>query len=359
MESAATIQRVSSKQFFGCLLACLMPIAFLFLLVAWWAYSPGQDHPASISLDGDGSWYRNYEIGNEIQDHDIFYHGIGHSIENAQQADIIFLGNSRLIFGLDWRLFEAFERKHRLKLFNMAFAGIRGGDFALQIIRKWSLRPKMWVINLDRDPKNDRIGFFSTGLVSPDAFGASATLSVVNSTRMQAFGRVVSRNIRWRLKMMAGLFKEHNPYRSANTGNWYIDTWPNHASDRNAPIKLLQLNHPDGNVRQMERLDSSCSRLPEEQENAEHYINAIGGTVILIQVPNAFACDPQIHELAAGLAVPAFVLDSTQFTSNDGGGHLDQVSARKYSDMLFAWLEGLPEFQRLFSGNDPHSGGTH
>jgi hypothetical protein len=346
--SRAVTQRGS--HFVGCLFAFAAPIALLFMLVAWWTYSPGQDHAASISLDGDGSWYRNYEIGNEIQDHDIFYHGIGHSIENARQADIIFLGNSRLIFGLDWRLFEEFERKHQLKMFNMAFAGIRGGDFALQIIRKWSLRPKMWVINLDRDPKDDRLGFFSTGLMSPDAFGASATLSVVNSSRMQGFWRVVSRNIRWRLKMAMGLFKNYNPYRSAKTGNWYIDSnWPNYASDRNAPIKFLQLNHADGNIQRIERLDASCSTLPEEHENASHYIDAISSTTVLIQVPNAFACDPQIRELAAKLVVPALVLESTQFTSFDGGGHLDQISGRKYSKMLFAWLERLPQFRRLFS----------
>lgn len=354
LAGTATTQRVSPRHFFGCLLGCAAPVALFSLFVAWWTYSPGQDHPASISLDGDGSWYRNYDVGNEIQDHDIFWHGIGHSIENAQRADIIFLGNSRLLFGLDWRVFEAFEKKHRLKMFNMAFAGIRGGDFSMQVIRKWSLHPKMWIINLDRDPKNDQSGFFSAGLVSPDAFGTSTTLRVVNSSRLQAFTNVVSRNVRWRLKMAVGQFKDYNPYRSATTGNWYIDNWPNHASDKNPKIKLLEFNHPDGNTRRVERPDPSCPGLAGEQENAMRYIDAIGGAALLIQTPNAFACDPQVRELASALKIPALVLDSTEFTSNDGGGHLDQVSAREYTQMLFAWLERLPELQRLFPINDPH-----
>jgi hypothetical protein len=57
----------------------------------------------------------------------------------------------------------------------------------------------------------------------------------------------------------------------------------------------------------------------------------------------------RIHELAAALGVPSFTVDPTQFTSNDGGGHLDARGARKYSTMFFAWLEQQPEFQRLFS----------
>src|ERR1700722_12483391 len=96
--------------------AFAVTIAILFILNAWWIHSPGQDHIASIPLNGDGAWYHNYEIAFEMQDEEIFYHGIGHSIENAQQADIIFLGFSRMIFAIDWRIFEDFERKHHLKM---------------------------------------------------------------------------------------------------------------------------------------------------------------------------------------------------------------------------------------------------
>ena len=49
--------------------------ALLLSLVAWWIYSPGQEHFASISLNGD----HNYEIAFEIQGQEIFYHYIGRS----------------------------------------------------------------------------------------------------------------------------------------------------------------------------------------------------------------------------------------------------------------------------------------
>jgi hypothetical protein len=68
----------------------------------------------------------------------------------------------------------------------------------------------------------------------------------------------------------------------------------------------------------------------------------------LIQIPSAFACAQRVHELASAVGAPAFTVDPTQFTSIDGGGHLDSVSAQEYSRQLFAWLAQLPEFQKLF-----------
>jgi hypothetical protein len=118
-------------------------------LVLWWLHSPGQDHLGSISLGRDGTWYQNYEPRFELQEHGLFFDGIGHSIANAQQADIIFIGSSTVLFGIDWRLSEEFERAHHLKLFNMAFAGVTSGDFSLRLLQKWGLHPKLWIINAD------------------------------------------------------------------------------------------------------------------------------------------------------------------------------------------------------------------
>src|SRR5262249_52035328 len=155
-------------------------IALLLMLTVWWTYSPGQDHIASIPLNGDGTWYHNYEIAHEIQDQEIFYHGIGQSIHNAQQADIIFLGSSRLIFGIHREVFDDFARKHHLKMFNMGLAGVTNGEFSLRIIRRFGLRPKLWVINTDRDVNDFRFGFFFMALQSPPDFGDGAPARVVN-----------------------------------------------------------------------------------------------------------------------------------------------------------------------------------
>ncbi len=322
-------------------------VAFLaiFALTGWWlVYSTGQDHIASIPLNGDGTWYYNYEVGFQIQDQDIFYHDIGASIENARKADVIFLGASRPLFALDRRVFDDFAQKHNLKMFNMGFAGIPSGEFSLRIIRKFGLHPKLWIINTDRDLNELSSGFFFPSLTSGAGLPAS---TVMKYDRLRALRNVLGRNIRWRLKLALGSLRNWS-YRSAKTGNWYLDNWPAYR-DKNPAIEPREMHRgADGAFYQTKRVDFTCPAETEEVDEAKRYITEIGGVVILIEVPNAFACAQRVHELGSFLGVPAFTVGQTEFTSTDGGGHLDAASAHKYSEMLFAWLEQLPEFQRLF-----------
>jgi hypothetical protein len=316
-------------------------MAALFLAACWAVHSPSQDHVGAISLRGDGTWYYNYENGFEIQDNDVFFHGIGHSIERARLADIIFLGTSRPLFAIDWRLFDEFEQKHHLKMFNMAFAGVPSGEFALQIIQKWRLTPKMWVIDLyagSGEPSNlINNSFFHASLRS--AFGASGTARVVSYSRIRAYKNIIGRNVAWRLRQAMGSLKL-NSFRSAQTGNWYLDDWPNSALSGNPRMKLTD--------------DQFCPSSPEEIESAKRYVGVIGGTVVLTQVPSRFSCARRVQAIAAGLAAPAFVVDAEQYSSPDGGGHLDRDSARRYSASFFTWFEELPEFQHLFRQTRPN-----
>jgi hypothetical protein len=322
-------------------------LALLVALMVWWNYTPGQDHIASISLNGDATWYLNYEIGFEIQEQEILYHGIGNSIPNAQQADIIFLGWSRQLFAIDWQIFDEFERTHHVKMFNLGLAGLHSGEMPLRIIRKHGLRPKLWIINADRDLKDFRSGFFYMTTDSGAAFGRAMVNRVISSSRNVALRNVLARNVRWRLKMALGLLP-NAPYRSARSGNWFLENWPRSSPETNSAITLKGLSYVDGVARTTDRVDFTCPAAPEEFAGAREYAKAIGGEVILIQVPSSFACAERVHELASALGAPVFTVDPTQFTSYDGGGHLDRIGARKYSTMFFDWLAQLPEFQRLF-----------
>jgi hypothetical protein len=118
------------------------------------------------------------------------------------------------------------------------------------------------------------------------------------------------------------------------TGNWYLDNWPNQTLDDNPHIKSW-----GGEI---------CPENPEEIVGAKSFFAAIEGRQILIQVPSVIACAQRIAELASALGVPSFTVDPEQFTSGDGGGHLDRMSSRKYTRMFLAWLEQQHDFQRLF-----------
>jgi hypothetical protein len=307
-------------------------IVLAFALTLGWVYSPGQDHLASISLNGDGAWYQNYELRFEVQDHEIFFHGIGHSIENARQADIIFLGSSRVIFAIDWRVAQEFERKHHVKLFNMSFAGGVSGEFPLRLMRKWGLRPKLWVINADLEEGKITKSFFHMHLPGGGDFKTGSPRHVVTTSWLTAFLTVVGRNVRWRLKMAMGILK-NDSYRSAKDGNWYLDNWPLETRDDYPKIDMS--GH------------RSCLENPEEVELARRYFDAIGGAVILIQVPSVIACAARIQHLASALGVPSFTVTPEEYSTSDGGWHLDRKSSRMYTTRFLEWLERLPEFQRL------------
>jgi len=339
----ALLSQISPNRRYWC--AFVTTAALLAFPVAAFVYTSSPDHLGSIPLAGDHRWYYNYEVGFEMQDPETFYDGIGTSIYNAQHADIIFLGWSKLLFAMNWQLFEDFERKHHIKMFNLGFAGVNSGEFYKRVALKWGLRPKLWVINADRDLEDYRSGFFFMELAGGGG-AISSVAKVVNYSRLHAYKNVVGRNLRWRAKMTFGWLQPWS-YRSVETGNWYLDNWPNYTSEKNAAIKYLNLTVVDGVAKTTERGDSSCPAMPEEIDEAREYVRAIGGTVVLIQIPSAFACAQRVHEIAVAIEASALTVDATQFSSTDGGGHLDKISAQKYSGIFFTWLEQLPEFRRL------------
>jgi hypothetical protein len=285
--------------------AFLGTVAFVIALLVWSVRAPGQDHFASIPLNHDASWYYNYEVGFEVQDPELFFNDIGRSIENARQAEIIFVGWSRLLFALDWRVFEEFAQQYHVKMFNIGLAGVHSGEFYLRVIKKWGLHPRLWVINTDRGLKDHRSGFFF--LMPTEGLGTSATDRVVGQSLLHAYKHVVGRNIRWRLKMALSRLNMYS-FRSAATGNWYLANWPSYSTNNNPPIKRMELSVWDGAIRRRDRVDESCPVLPEEVEEARSYLNEIGSDAVLIQVPSSFACAQRVHEPAAAVGVPAFTV---------------------------------------------------
>jgi hypothetical protein len=309
--------------------------ALVFSLVGWAAiagifcYSRGQDHFAAITLDGNGKWYGNYVIKDlRILDTDIFFHGIGRSIDHALAADIVFLGTSRVVFGLNWRVFDEFAREHQVKMFNMAFAGVMSGNFSKMLIHKWHLKPRLWVIDVYAGPTNP----FATSFFNPNQpLGGNEAPSVARSGKTAAYIDVALTDFRWRLKVTLGLDRPAS-YRSGETGNWYADRWP---------FYLLT------NLPKMESGKSDCSADPREISAIRDFIADVGGDVVLTQIPSVFSCPQRIQEIADAVGVPFFAPDPAGYSTTDGGGHLDGISSARYSKEFFAWLEKTKPFEGI------------
>ncbi|HET9869584.1 MAG TPA: hypothetical protein VFR02_03680, partial [bacterium] len=103
--------------------------------------------------------------------YDRLYYGIGPAVENARRADILLLGNSRVLFAFRAPAVRAFEQKSGLKVFNFCFPANDGLVMAWEAIQRNDLRPSLVVVNenqffdLGRSP-------YGTGTVEEGRWGA-------------------------------------------------------------------------------------------------------------------------------------------------------------------------------------------
>jgi hypothetical protein len=85
----------------------------------------------------------------QIQDEDVFYSNVGSSVSALKSADIVFLGPSFVSFAVDRATLQSSSALDRLKIYNMAFIGVRSGEFSRRVIKRWDVQAPLWIINVD------------------------------------------------------------------------------------------------------------------------------------------------------------------------------------------------------------------
>jgi hypothetical protein len=308
--------------------------AFVCSIVGWsiaivaFCHSPNQDHFGAITLAGDEQWYGNYLLSEQqILDTDIFYYGVGRSITNLLKADVVFVGTSRVLFGIDWRAVDDFERRRGIKFFNLAFAGVLNSKFTQSLIAKWNIHPRAWIVDVYADAANDFQGSF----FNPAAVLGFEAQTMAEAGVLEAYANVVARDVRWRFKMALGA---DGPavYRSDRTGNWYLDKWPNR----------LRTDMP-----KMEPARANCSAPTEEAGAARNFAALLKAPIVVTQIPSSFGCYRRAQRIASAIEAPLFAPDPADFSSTDGGSHLDQVSSARYTHEFLDWLEHTLVFRQI------------
>jgi hypothetical protein len=313
------------------------------LLLAWGFV--GRDHFGAIPLKGDYGWYQNWGewTSRRVQDRDIFYHRIGGSVDAARKADIIVLGHSMMNFGLQHDAMRVFAERHGLKIYNLASPGDASGEFVRLIIRRWSIEPGLWIINADDHAAN----FFNVSLDDFGSFGRSAPASVVGYGWLTGYLNVAGRNMLWRLQdfgtahfpiVVANAFfpgKGRRIWRRIDDGNYNLDEWPAFMRTDNAAVSVGR--------------DQKCPTNPEEVIRARRYIEDIGGETVLTLVPYHSSCPQRVRELGHALGLDVVIPPTEDYTSWDGGGHLDKNGAIRFTRFLFSNLEQTSAFERLLA----------
>ncbi len=318
-------------------------------LVASWLVlgrEPG-DHFTAMVPSGKTAWYQDLagDYVTEIQDQDLFYHNIGRSIENARRADIVILGSSLVAFALSEDVIRnRLEKPYGLNFFNMSFVGVASGEFSRQIIEKYHLHPRLWIINADDGGGGGN--FFSRNLTR--AFGADVrAIPAAQHGRTRAYYDVVRRNLRWRLEDdTAGMRNRLLPTsktvipkfnRSDDSGATDMSDFPHFLADDNPSVKMTR--------------DPDCHTTPETVALAREFVRSLRAPVVLTLVPNFHGCLTQLREIAEAAGIEMALPARTDYSSWDGGGHLDRKGSIDFTRDLVGALEKTAEFQALSRRN--------
>jgi hypothetical protein len=248
----------------------------------------------------------------------VVYHDLNNAARTLQKADVLFLGNSRVMFALGQEELQPFFKRLGLSYYVMAFPNPEQNRFSEAIIRKYDLRPKWVIVNVD--------SFFLNQL-SPFAKKVTSE-SWWNAWKFK-FEMDLAFGARSWLHQVVPYYDVYRPGGAEwiTFGSYRDGT--NHAAVPKRPPRGLK-NIPDepGSAADSQ-MQATAMRFKEEMERR-------GARVVFTAIPPR--SPKEARELGAALGVPVVVADVARLRSFDGS-HLDRASATRYAKAFLAELE--------------------
>ncbi len=321
--------RIPSATVLACVTLFLLAFCFAVYTLPLLKFRPGEfPRTQSLSLSRapvDGEFFVSH--GNNEQSHLALYHGIGPSIHYARQADILIVGNSRAQLGLSESVFTTQAQSLGLSVFNLAVGHVGRIGFALDVIRRHDLRPRLVIVNGGPPVYRD--------IYSPWAE------EVVGMTGWQARKAYFETFAGWQLRSRLGqvmprleYFVEKHyrwvHYRSEQTG-WYRNL--------QVPSQRYRVKDQAG----MRKHPSSVAMARELQDELASW----GGRMVLTIVPFARVNTGHLPVISEALGV-SYIVPSFEGLETADGSHLAPASADIVSERIWRQLVTLPEFKAAF-----------
>jgi hypothetical protein len=297
------------------------------LTAAAWLVDPGMGGRVKNITRAErpsDDYYLAHDHGGHVDHHVLYFGTDPAALEHLRQADVLFLGNSRLMFAARPSVLDSFFKTRGLRYYILGF-GFREADrFPLAIIEKFDLRPKLVIVNAD--------GFFlhtysdfARAVMKSNAIGAwqfrheaetghevRRALHQLVPNWVDLFGRP---GFPWRRELII--------YRSRTNGSWQLSPW-------------------EPGQRAMSGRDLRQPPLaPQEREAARRFKAAMdrrGTSLVLTYVPTSrpLAGGPALF--ADLLGVPLVTAEPPALTTEDDD-HLDEASAIAWCEAFVRELE--------------------
>lgn len=264
--------------------------------------------------------------------HLALYHGIGPSVENARKADILIIGNSRGQLGFDEKVWVESAAAIGLRIFNLSVGHADSAKFALSIIRKYDLQPKVIIANGG--------DFLYYGDYSKWA------KQVVTMSAWEARKHYFEYSLAWALERRLHRYLPYLDYfersrygwihyRSTQTGWWRNANWP----EARYPVTV------GTERRHYQRATVAASRLYSELQEQD-------SLMVMTIVPYYKVQTGHLPLLSETLGIP-YVLPSFDGIETADGSHLTPKSATRISKAMWSEFIALPKVRaRLaLSGN--------
>ena len=274
---------------------------------------------AEALLPKSDDYYLSFSSGGV--DHYVLFHNYGNPAQHFRQAQVLFLGNSRVKQGFAQSVLEPYFKKHELKFYNLGFGYNETSPLPLALIKKFDLHPKWVIINADQFFK-DVPSFFSKTVMESDFFGAWK-FSFETSVSFY-----IRRFLHQFIPHVSVAHKDPHwiEYRSYINGSTLVAGYQGRSGPINNPQPPKKLSKEV-----LRQILSIAKDFKSEIEKR-------GGRLVLTSVPPSNS--NVAIELGSALGVPVITSKLTSLYSYDGS-HLDVESARRFSEEFSSEFEKI------------------
>jgi hypothetical protein len=306
----------------------LFAAAFLTPLVAtstyWVKFAPRYELPANTEKIIDLQEY--YLAAQETfhYDHLAYYRGRPDILKSLSEADVVFLGNSRLMLGLSQEALRPFFRERGIRYHVMGFSWAEENRYPELIMNTFQIWPKLVVVNADSFFAG-HLSTFARKIINADDFGRA---------KMEFEGRVSS-DVGYLLHGLLPNFARYGMgtrrrliiYRSRYDGTWL---WP---WEQVPPSARFPIPPRHGDV----------AGVADEIKEARRFkadLDRHGSKLVLMLVPNTVASRERVERIAKDLGVP-LIAPTLKRPETFDGSHLTKECANEFAELVLRELDPI------------------